>query len=147
MTVASSELHSAWSEENFYLIPRVKGLMNSFHFISNPRYTNFFKELRNQFDYVIFDTAPILSVADTSIILKLSDINLLVLRHGITKIKDVQLTLNMFSQISVPVNGFIYNAYSKPSGYYGYYRLYNNYAYAYYSDKYLTDSYEYKKEV
>ena len=32
-------------------------------------------------------------------------------------------------------------------GYYGYYGLYGNYAYAYYSDKYLNDSYDYKNSI
>ena len=145
--INSSNLESYRIADNFYLIPRVKGLMNSFHFICNAKYPKIFQEIKNNFDYIIFDTAPLLSVADTSAILKLSDINLLVLRHEINKIKEVKLTLDMFSQINVPVNGFIYNAYAKPTGYYGYYSLYRNYAYAYYSDKYLNDSYDYKKEV
>ena len=133
--------------ENFYLIPRVKGLANSFHLVCNPRYSNTLKGLANVFDYIIFDTAPLLSVADTSVIVNLADINLLVLRHEITKIRELKQVLDTFSQINVPVNGFIYNAYSKPSGYYGYYSFYRNYAYGYYPDKYLNDAYEYKKEV
>ena len=59
--------------------------MNSFHFISNPKYPKIFQDIENNFDYIIFDTAPLLSVADTSAILKLSDINLLVIRHEVTK--------------------------------------------------------------
>ena len=145
--INSSNLDSYRIADNFYLIPRVKGLINSFHFICNSQYPKFFNEIKNNFDYIIFDTAPLLSVADTSAILKLSDINLLVLRHEVNKIKEVKLTLDMFSQINIPVNGFIYNAYAKPTGYYGYYSLYRNYSYAYYSDKYLNDSYDYKKEV
>ena len=39
----------------------------------------------------------------------------------------------------------IYNAYKKPTRYYGYYGLYGNYAYEYYAKKYLYDSYEYEK--
>ena len=53
----------------------------------------------------------------------------------------------MFAQINTPVRGLIYNAYSRPSGYYGYYRLYKNYSYAYYSEKYLDNSYDYEKEI
>jgi Mrp family chromosome partitioning ATPase len=145
--INSSNLDNFRISNNFYLIPRVKGLINSFHFICNPRYPKIFEDLKKDFDYIIFDTAPLLSVADTSIILKLADINLLVLRHEITKIREIKQTLDMFAQINTPVRGLIYNAYSRPSGYYGYYRLYKNYSYAYYSEKYLDNSYDYEKEI
>ncbi|MFL2693717.1 MAG: AAA family ATPase [Gammaproteobacteria bacterium] len=145
--INSSNLDRYSISDNLYLIPRVKGLQNSFHFICDPRYPKIFQELKNEFDYIIFDTAPLLSVADTSVIMKLANINLLVLRHEITKIRELKQAIDMYSQINVPINGYIYNAYAKPTGYYGYYRLYRNYAYAYYSDKYLSDTYDYKKEV
>ena len=144
---APSNLDKYRISNNLFLIPRVKGLVNSFHFVCDPRYPNIFQDLKNEFDYIIFDTAPLLSVADTSVIMKLANINLLIIRHEITKIREIKQALDMFSQINVPLNGFIYNAYAKPAGYYGYYRFYRNYAYAYYSDKYLSDSYDYKKEV
>lgn len=143
----SNDLDKYLISENFYLIPRVKGLANSFHFICNPRYANIIQDLKSEFDYIIFDTAPLLSVADTSIIMGLADINLLVLRHEVTKIRELRQVLDICSQTKVSVSGFIYNAYAKPTGYYGYYSFYRNYAYAYYSDKYLNDAYVYKKEV
>jgi capsular exopolysaccharide synthesis family protein len=130
--------------ENFYLLPRVKGSINSFHFICSPLYTNTIEALLEEFDYIIFDTAPLLSVADTSVILKMVDINLMVIRHEINKIGEIKQTLDMYKQINASMDGFIYNAYAKPTGYYGYYGLYGNYAYSYYSEKYLSDTYEYK---
>jgi len=141
--INSSNLDDYIISDNLYLIPRIKGLINSFHFICNPQYSKIFQELKKDFDYIIFDTAPLLSVADTSVILELSDLNLLVLRHNFSKIKEAKQALDMFSQINVPLNGFIYNAYEKDSGYYG---MYANYAYAYYANKYINDSYEYNKE-
>ena len=146
-SINSNNLNEYRVAENFYLIPRVKGLMNSFHFICSDRYPKTFENLRDQFDYIIFDTAPLLSVADTSVILKLADINLLVTRHEVNKIREIKQTIDMFNQINVTLDGFIYNAYAKPTGYYGYYQLYGNYAYAYYSDRYLNDSYEYKNKA
>ena len=145
--ISSSNLDKYKISDNFYLIPRVKGLANSFHFICSPRYPQVFEDLKQSFDYIIFDTAPLLSVADTSVILKMADINLMVVRHEINKIGEIKQTIEMFNQINVSLSGFVYNAYAKPTGYYGYYGLYGNYAYAYYSDKYLNDSYDYKNEV
>ena len=141
-----NNLDRFYISDNFYLIPRVKGLANSFQFICSNKYQDIIKNLKEHFDYVIFDTAPLLSVADTSVMLNSSDINLLVIRHEVNKISEIKQTLDTFSQLNAPFDGFIYNAYAKPTGYYGYYGLYGNYAYSYYSEKYLNDSYEYKKE-
>jgi tyrosine-protein kinase Etk/Wzc len=103
----------------------------------------FFKE---QFDIVIFDTGPILSVADSSILIEQSDFNLLVTRHGINRINEIKQSIDNFKQISTDIDGIIYNAYAKPKSYYGYYGLYGNYSYQYYAEKYLYETYEYEKK-
>ena len=144
--ISPSNIEKYNVSENFYLIPRVKGLANSFHFICSPKYPKVIEDLNDHFDFIIFDTAPLLSVADTSVILNLSHVNLLVVRHEVNKIGEIKQTLDIYSQLNTTLDGYIYNAYSKPKGYYGYYGLYGNYSYSYYSEKYLNDSYEYKKE-
>ena len=50
------------------------------------------------------------------------------------------------NQINRNFDGIVYNAFAKPSNYYGYYGIYGNYAYQYYAEKYLDDTYEYNKE-
>ena len=55
-----------------------------------------------------------LSVADISVILKMADINLMVVRHEINKIGEIKQTIEMFNQINVSLSGFVYNAYAKP---------------------------------
>ena len=103
---------------------------------------NFFKE---NFDYIIFDTAPILSIADTPILISKSDISFMVVRHGLSRINEIKQSIDSFGQINKNVDGFIYNAYSKPKSYYGYYSLYGDYSYQYYAEKYLDDNYEYER--
>lgn len=132
-------------EGNLYFIPRVKGLNNSFQFIYSDAYKkkiNFFKDY---FDYVIIDTPPILSVADTSVTIEYSDFNILVVRHGVTKINEINQSIDNFAQIDNNIDGVIYNSYSKPRSYYGYYGMFGNYSYQYYAEKYLDDVYDYKK--
>ncbi len=133
-------------EDNFYLIPRVKRLNNSFQFLYSHVYSEKIQFFKDYFDYVVFDTAPILSVADSSILIEKSDFNLLVVRHGINKINEVKQAIDNFSQINKNVDGILYNAYAKPKGYYGYYGMYGNYSYQYYAEKYLDESYEYKQD-
>jgi tyrosine-protein kinase Etk/Wzc len=133
--------------DNLYVIPRVKGLNNSFQFL----YTNNYKEkinfFKDYFDLIIFDTGPLLSVADTSILIEQSDFNILIARHGISRVNEVKQAIDNFSQISANIDGIIYNAYAKPKSYYGYYGIYGNYSYQYYAEKYLDDNYDYEKKV
>ena len=133
-------------ENNFYLIPRVKGLTNSFQFLFTYDYKEKIKFFKSQFDIVIFDTGPILSLADSSILIEQSDINFLIARHGLNRINEIKQSLVNYNQINKDVDGIIYNGYSKPKSYYGYYGLYGNYAYQYYAEKYLYESYDYEKE-
>lgn len=133
--------------ENLYFIPRVKNLLNSFQFISTKKYMDKLNKFKENFDYIVIDTAPILSVADTPIFLRKSDYAFCVVRHGINRINEIKQSKVSFAQINVPLSGFLYNAYAKPKSYYGYYGLYGNYSYQYYAEKYLDDIYEYKKNT
>ncbi len=132
--------------DNFYVIPRVKGLSNTFQFLYSYQYKNKISFFKKHFDYIIFDTGPILSVADSSILIEQSDINILVTRHGINRMNEIKQSIDNFKQINKNIDGIVYNAYAKPKSYYGYYGLYGNYSYQYYADKYLGEAYEYEKE-
>ena len=131
----------------FIVIPRVKGLANSFQFLFSYDYKEKVKFFKDQFDFVIFDTGPILSVADSSILIEESDINFLIVRHGVNRINEIKQCIVNYNQINKDIDGIIYNAYSKPKSYYGYYGLYGNYSYQYYAEKYLYESYDYEKKI
>ena len=133
-------------DNNLYVIPRVKGLTNSFQFLFSYDYKEKIKFFKDKFDFVIFDTGPILSVADSSVLIEQSDINFIIVRHGINRVNEIKQSIVNFNQINKDVDGIIYNAYSKPKSYYGYYGLYGNYSYQYYAEKYLYESYDYEKK-
>tara|TARA_B100000963_G_scaffold361214_1_gene395559 strand:- start:354 stop:2477 length:2124 start_codon:yes stop_codon:yes gene_type:complete len=133
-------------DNNLHVIPRVKGLTNSFQFLFSYDYKEKIKFFKDHFDFVIFDSGPILSVADSSILIEQSDINFLIVRHGINRTNEIKQSIVNYNQINKDIDGIIYNAYSKPKSYYGYYGLYGNYSYQYYAEKYLYESYDYKKE-
>lgn len=131
--------------KNLYFLPKVTKLHNTFQFVSGVNYHNTMNFLKETFDYIIFDTAPILSVADTPVLITKSDFNFLIVRHGINRINEIRQSIDSFKQIDRNLDGIIYNAYAKPKSYYGLYSIYGNYAYQYYAEKYLDDTYEYKK--
>ena len=132
--------------ENLFVVPRISRLASSFQFLNSPTYLDKIKFFEKEFDYIVFDTAPILSVSDTSMLLSLSDINVFVARHGLSKINEIRQVDAIANQIGIQFDGIIYNAYQRPSSYYGYYGLYGNYNYQYYANKYLYNNYEYNKD-
>ena len=130
--------------DNFYFIPKIRSLLNSFQFVYSEDYLNKIKYFEEHFDYIIFDTAPVLSVSDTNILCGICDLNVLINRHGVSKLSEVKQSISILDQLGLKFAGIIYNAYEKPSSYYGYYGFYGNYQYQYYAKKYLYESYEYK---
>lgn len=144
--IDESTINKYFLDNGLYFIPRVKGLTNSIQFLYSHKYAEKIKFFKEHFDYVIFDTGPVLSVADASVLIDKSDINLLIVRHGINKINEIKQVMDNLKQIDKKLDGIIYNAFARPKNYYGYYGLYGNYSYQYYADKYLNDNYEYEKE-
>ena len=144
-SIDETNIDNFFIRDNLYLIPRVRNLNSSFEFSYNNKYQQKIDFFKDYFDYVIIDTAPILSVADTSVLIEKSDLSLLIVRHSINRINEIKQAVAHFEQIGKSIDGIVYNAYKKPKSYYGYYGLYGNYSYQYYADKYLSDVYEYKK--
>ena len=61
-------------------------------------------------------------------------------------IAELKQSVRSLDQIGKTYDGIIYNAYKKPSGYYGYYKYYGDYNYQYYAEKYLYNNYEYNED-
>lgn len=91
----------------------------------------FVQQLRERYDYVIFDTPPALSVTDPLIVASLSDGMVLVIRQGYCTRAMLLRAAEIFRDVDVKVYGFVLNGVdpSLPE-YYGYLGYY---------------SYEYKK--
>lgn len=133
-------------DENLYFIPKITKIKNSFEFIYSNIFEKQMKFFKENFDYVIIDTAPLLSVSDSSILLGLADVKIGVCRHAYTKISELKQMLAISEQIGSKLDALVYNGYEKPQSYYGYYGLYGNYNYQYYAQKYLYESYDYGKD-
>ena len=114
------------------------------------RMKKLFDELRAEFDYIIIDTPPVFSAADTEEFLSIADMGLLVAAQNYSKVKDINDGIDMFrfssceligcilngvktSPISVRKNGYDYaynSRYSYGYGGYGYnYNRKNRYGY------------------
>ncbi|MBU78673.1 MAG: hypothetical protein CMD29_00935 [Flavobacteriales bacterium] len=146
LNISLDKIENLKVKNNFYLMPRLKKLKNTFEHLYSDQFLEKIKELETFFDYMIIDTAPVLSVSDTGLLMTFSDMNILNVRHQINKISEISQTKKIIEQIGRDFDGIIYNDYSKPKGFYGYYDLYGDYSYKYYAEKYLYDDYYHKKD-
>ncbi|MFL2780474.1 MAG: GNVR domain-containing protein [Gammaproteobacteria bacterium] len=133
-------------KDNFYLIPKIKKIKNTFELLYSDSFLDKINEFQTFFDYIIIDTAPVLNVSDTGLLMTNSDINLLVVRHQLTRTNEISQAKQIIEQIGRAFDGIIYNDYQKPKGYYGYYDLYGDYSYRYYAERYLYDDYYSEKD-
>ncbi len=133
-------------KDNFYLIPKIKKIKNTFELLYSDSFLDKINEFQTFFDYIIIDTAPVLNVSDTGLLMTNSDINLLVVRHQLTRTNEISQAKQIIEQIGRSYDGIIYNDYQKPKGYYGYYDLYGDYSYRYYAERYLYDDYYSEKD-
>ncbi|MBX3256036.1 MAG: polysaccharide biosynthesis tyrosine autokinase [Chitinophagaceae bacterium] len=71
-------------DNNFWLLPSGPIPPNPAELILGPKMDDLVKELKEQFDYIIFDTPPYTLVTDSSLLSAHSDISVIVLRNGFT---------------------------------------------------------------
>jgi polysaccharide biosynthesis transport protein len=83
------------------------------------------RQLRERYDYVIFDTPPVLSVTDPAIVAAQSDGMVLVIRQGYCTRRMLARATEILQDLDVKVYGFVFNGVdaSLPEyyGYLGYY--------------------------
>ena len=133
-------------DSGLYVIPKITKVRSSFDLLYDEKFIQKLDWLKQNFDYIIIDTAPVLSVSDTLILLSYADVALCVTRHGVNKINEIKQSIALFEQVGKKPDGIVYNCYERPSSYYGYYGLYGNYSYQYYAKRYLYQSYDYENE-
>ena len=97
---------------------------NPSELLNNNKMKNLIKKLKNKFEYIIIDTPPIGIVTDGVITMKLSNINLYVVRDKYTKRNMLNMINNLHSTKQISNTNIIINDYqfgSTGNGYgYGY---------------------------
>jgi Mrp family chromosome partitioning ATPase len=84
--------------------------------------------LRTNYDYVIIDTSPVGIVPDSKLIMKYTDINLLLVRQTKTKKNELINTLRSLTSVQVSKFFIVFNDFTPKNGQY-------NYMYKYYADE------------
>ena len=95
------------------------------------------KELRERFDYVIYDTAPLLLFADALAVAQNSDGVAVVCRHMVSFENELEKTLNTLKFANINILGLIVNDFKMSEqrvGGYGKSKYYES-GYGYYSNE------------
>lgn len=103
---------------------------NPSELLRQPKFGKMIAELREQFDYVIVDTAPSMLVADTFLISKYADLILYVTRAGYTEKKLLNFALDSQNDGKLHDVSFVINDVKTANFGYG-----NKYGYAYGQEK------------
>jgi capsular exopolysaccharide synthesis family protein len=94
---------------------------NPAELLMNDKISTLFENLRNIYDYIIVDTAPVAPVTDTLLISKYSDAILYVTKQGYLDKRLLQITSDLYKDGKLPNLGMILNGTKNNRGYgYGY---------------------------
>lgn len=95
--------------ENVYILPSGATPPNPAELISSKRMEQLIEEMERVFDLVIFDTPPVLAVADSQIMAGKVDGTLFVLRKGVDTKEQIQSANERMKSVNANVLGAIYN--------------------------------------
>ncbi|APG60419.1 GumC family protein [Christiangramia salexigens] len=126
----SELIRTSMHHENLDLLPSGSIPPNPSELWRRTKTGEMFKELENQYDYIIVDTAPSLVVTDTFLINKWADITLYVVRAGYTEKKLVNFAVDSKRDKKLHDVSFVLNDVKWANFGYG-----NKYGYAYGEEK------------
>jgi capsular exopolysaccharide synthesis family protein len=106
-------------EENLFLIPGGKLVQNPNELLASGKMERLLERLAPAFDWILLDSAPTIPVSDTTILAKMCDGILMVVRAGSTPFDLAQKACQEFSDR--PLLGAVLNRADSRAGYGGYY--------------------------
>jgi capsular exopolysaccharide synthesis family protein len=127
---------------NLYVVSSGPTPPNPAELLSSEPMDTLFRELRRQFDFVVMDSPPTISVADSMILAARADGVILVVHGGVTTRESLRQTHKMLASVNARMIGVVLNNVDVRSADYQYYYSY------YYGDYYrhMLDGYGYGHE-
>lgn len=116
--------------ENLFFLPSGKFPERPGELLLSRRMDEVMTELRKSYDYIIFDTAPILATDDTTGFSVKADTVLFVVRSTITHTRQLKTALDRLEMRGASIGGFVLNCVDVKGTDYYYYKKYHDY-YAY----------------
>ena len=95
---------------NLKVLPAGPVALHPSELLASPRMRDLLNRVEPEFDHIIIDTPPVLSVTDASLLSALADSTLLVIRAGVTSRAALRRTYDMLSHVDARIMGVILNA-------------------------------------
>lgn len=113
------------SHENLVVIPAGPTPPNPYELLNSHRMAALLDNLGKDFDVIICDSPPILSVADSRVLCRFFDGMIIVARAGLTTYPMAQKSIRMVQEVKGKILGVLVNAVqTRDQEYYGYYSNY-----------------------
>lgn len=126
---------------NLYVLPAGTPPPNPAELMASSQMVEVLMELREQFDHVIIDTPPTLSVTDAVVLSTRTDAVVLVIRSAQTTKPALRRARDILTQVNARVAGVLLNAVNLASAdYYYYYEYQGKYGQRYYDENLEADN-------
>jgi tyrosine-protein kinase Etk/Wzc len=133
--VEKSAIIQKTAQGEFDYIVRGTSPPNPTELLLNERFSMLIDELSAQYDFVIFDSPPVLPVADAAILGRLAGCTLMALKAAEHPAREIEETLRRLANARVTVKGIILNQVGAKVGSHGY----GGYGYTYYNYEKIED--------
>jgi polysaccharide biosynthesis transport protein len=119
---------------NLFILPAGTPPPNPAELLASSNMKDVLEELRGQYDHVVIDTPPTLSVTDAVVLSPRADAIVLVIRSGQTTKQALRRARDILTQVNAKVSGVLLNAVDLSSPDYYYYYEYQGKYSRYYRD-------------
>ncbi|MBZ5722047.1 MAG: polysaccharide biosynthesis tyrosine autokinase [Acidobacteriia bacterium] len=120
---------------NLFVLPSGTPPPNPAELLASTNMRDVLAELREQYDHIVVDTPPTLSVTDAVIMSTRADAVVLVIRSGQTTKQALRRARDLLAQVNARVSGVLLNAVDLTSpDYYYYYEYQGKYGHSYYRE-------------
>ena len=131
-------------QENLFVIPCGPVPPNPAELLLDEKLDELMQKLKEEFEYIIIDTAPIGLVSDAIMLGRYADATLYIVRHNYTFKRQLQLLKETYNNKRLPKMSLVIND-IKTEGGYGRYYGYGGYGYSGYGYGYGSDYFDDKK--
>ncbi len=133
-TVQQTNYHLSHPAQSFHHAPQALHPPNPAELLASANMRDLIAELRGQYDHIVIDTPPTLSVTDAVVLSPRADATILVIRSGQTTKQALRRARDILMQVNAHVAGVLLNAVDLTSPDYYYYYEYQGKYGAYYQE-------------
>jgi succinoglycan biosynthesis transport protein ExoP len=128
---------------NLVVLPAGTPPPNPAELLASPDMHDLIERLRNQYDHIVIDTPPALSVTDAVVLATRADAVVLVIRSGHTTKQALRRAREILGRVNAKVTGVLLNAVNlRSADYYYYYEYQGKYGGRYYVEEEVKSSEE-----